>query len=192
VAWDGNVYQGAPPAGWHLAGDGRWWPQSSVPSAPELSPAGRPSNRTGCLIGGAVGAIAVVVVGIAIILFASSDDTPTESAGESVGTTASPTSDPGLGTGAADDAATGSSADPSAQEELDGSSLEEDLAAFFDDLPPEELESLCRVWEADPDAITEVLVATYQAQAAEEGGVSALSEEELSDAGAAAISDACT
>ncbi len=27
IAWDGNTYQGQPPAGWYKATDGRWWPE---------------------------------------------------------------------------------------------------------------------------------------------------------------------
>lgn len=42
VAWNGETYQGEPPAGWQLAGDGRWWPAESLAAATPPAPAGPP------------------------------------------------------------------------------------------------------------------------------------------------------
>ncbi len=58
TAWNGETYQGAPPEGWHLGSDGRWW-------SPQAGPDPTPKKRNPVLAAIAIifglGLIAIVI-----------------------------------------------------------------------------------------------------------------------------------
>jgi hypothetical protein len=136
-----------------------------------------------------VAAVVLVVAVIAIGLFVSRDDDSSPTA--AVDTTAAPTSEAGASDSSPAEAPADTVAlDPGSEAEIEPA--REELATFFDQLPPEDLESLCLAWEADPDGITEVWATAYQAIVEqEEGSPSTLSEEELSEATATVLDDVC-